>query len=88
MQKPLFVFLLFLYILSRIGLLLYVFYLVQQMYLQEPIHCTAEILVRLNTELTKTKENLFEGKVKVKIFFFQIETPNSKVLSVTQWQFR
>ena len=63
-------FLLFLYILSRIGLLLYVIHLVHQVYLQEPEQCTAEILVRLNTDLTKTSENLrvYKGKVKVKLF--------------------
>ena len=81
-------FLLFLYIASRIGLLLYIFYLAHQIYLQEPKQCTAEILVRLNTELTNTRENLrnFEGKVKVKIFL--IKTSNSKVLCVTRWQSR
>ena len=69
-MRLLFVFLLFLYILSRIGLLLYIFYYAFQVYLQEPKQCTSEILVTLNTELTKTRENLrvFEGKVKVKFF--------------------
>ena len=67
--------LLFLYILSHIGLMLYVCNLAYQVYLQEPKHCNAEILVRLNGELTKTRENLMavEGKIKLNIFKRKLE---------------
>ena len=70
-MRPLFVFLLVLYVLSRIGLVLYVCNLAYKVYLQEPKHCNAEMFVSLNTELTKTRENLQVFKGKVKVIFFK-----------------
>ena len=69
-MRLLYVFLLFLYILSRIGILLFICNHFYQEYLQEPKQCSAEIHDRLYNELTKTRETLriLEGKIEIKYF--------------------